>query len=121
VALEQGYDHIKLFLCLFKMNGNNISKLIGVLNKYNITYIPEAYCVLQVEEEFIDVTNATSDYNRLKDDVLELIEIQPEHVGDFKVDYHQVYLKRWVKESNAEYTFEELWEIREECIKVLSS
>jgi len=120
IAIEQELNNVKLYLCLFKMNGSNTSKLSGILNKYAIKDIPEAHCVLQIENEFIDVTNVTSDYNRLKDDVLELIEIQPEQIGDFKINYHQAYLKKWLKESDSKYSFEEFWSIREKCIKTLS-
>lgn len=120
VALEQNFNQVKLFLCLFKMNATNIPKLAGVLNKYKIAYIPEAHCVLQIEGEFIDVTNPTSDYNTLKDDVLELIEIQPEQIGDFKIGYHQEYLKQWLIKEQLKYSFEEFWDIREECIQTLS-
>jgi len=121
VALEQGITSVKLYLCMFKMNEHNIPKLAGVLSKYNIPYIPEAHCVLQIEDEFIDATNATSDYCRLKDDVLELLEIQPEQIGSFKVNYHEEYLKQWLVEEQSNYSFEEFWSIREECIKTLSA
>jgi hypothetical protein len=121
IAIEQSYDEVRLFLCLFKMNGNNTPKLSGILNKYNVQYIPEAHCVLKIDNDFIDVTNAASNYDNLKDDVLELIDIQPEQIGAFKVNYHQTYLKKWLEENNTEYTFDEFWTIREECINVLSS
>ena len=120
VALEQGLSNVKLYLCMFKMNGSNTPMLTQVLEKHQVPYIPEAHCVLQIDNDYIDVTNATSNYENFKDDVLKLIEIQPEQIGSFKVDYHQTYLKEWLKESNSEYTFEAFWEIREECIAALS-
>lgn len=121
LALEQGISTVSLYLCLFKMNGNNTPKLEEVLQKHDISYIVEAHCILSVNGEFIDVTSETSDYDSLKNDILELVEIQPEQIGDFKVDYHQTYLKKWLKKRNSEYSFEEFWSIREQCIKVLSS
>jgi len=121
VALEQGFYNVKLLLCLFKMNGSNIPKLTGVLDKYAIAFIPEAHCLLKIDGEFIDVTNETSDYNNLKGDVIDLLEIQPEQIDDFKINYHQEYLKKWLLNSNSKYSFKEFWSIREECIKELSS
>jgi len=121
VAVELRLSNVKLYLCMFKMDEVNTPKLSAILNKYAIQYIPEAHCVLQIDSDFIDLTNATSNYDNLKDDVLELVEIQPEQIGEFKIDYHRSYLKKWLKESNYEYSFEEFWDIREECIKVLSS
>ena len=94
--------------------------LTQVLEKYQVHYISEAHCVLQIDTDFIGVTSATSNYDHLRNDVLELIEIQPEQIGSFKVAYHQTYLKKWLKECNSEYTFEAFWEIREECITALS-
>ena len=119
LALEQGLSNVKLYLCMFKMSGSNIPVLAKVLDKHQVSYVPEAHCVLQINTDFIDVTNTTSNYNSLKDDVLELIEIQPEQIGDFKVAYHQTYLKKWLKESDSKYSFEEFWKIREECITAL--
>ena len=120
VALQQGLNDIKLYLCMFKMNAVNTSKIKNVLHRLGISYIPEAHCILKIKEEFIDVTSTTSNYDTIKDDVLELIEIQPEQIGEYKVNYHQSYLKKWLKETNSKYSFEEFWNIREECIKALS-
>lgn len=121
VALEQSLSNVKLYLCMFKMNGVNTLKLSSILNKYAIQYIPEAHCVLKIDTDFIDVTSTASNYDNLKFDVLELIEIQPNQIGEFKVDYHQAYLKRWLRDNNSAHSFEEFWDIREECITVLSS
>lgn len=99
VALEQGLSSVKLYLCLFKMNGNNTPKLEEVLQKYDVSYIVEAHCILSVNGEFIDVTSETSDYDSLKNDILDLVEIQPEQIGEFKVDYHQAYLKKMVERA----------------------
>jgi len=120
VALEQGLGNVKLYLCMFKMSGSNIPVLAKLLDKHQVAYIPEAHCVLQIGNKFIDVTSLTSNYDNLKDDVLKLIEIQPEQIGDFKVNYHQSYLKKWLKESDSKYSFEEFWRIREQCITALS-
>jgi len=121
VAIEQELSNVKLYLCMFKMSGGNTPKLLGTLNKYKVQYIPEAHCILQIDIDFVDITNANSNYDNLKDGVLELIEIQPEKIGDFKVDFHQAYLRKWLKETKSVYSFEEFWSIREECIKELSS
>lgn len=120
LALEQNFAHVKLYLCMFKMNEVNTPKLTDVLKRYELEYVPEAHCVLNIDKEFVDVTNATSCYESLKDDVLELVEIQPEQIGTYKVEYHQEYLKKWLKEEKYSYSFNELWRIREECIKALS-
>jgi len=121
VAIEQGFGNVKLYLCMFKMSGSNMPLLAKVLGKYQVSYVPEAHCVLQIDAEFIDVTNINFNYDSIKDDVLELVEIQPKQIGNFKVAYHQAYLKKWLKESNSGFSFEAFWNIREECITALSS
>ncbi len=120
IAEEQAYDHVRLYLCLFKMNSLNKPKLTGILNEYSISFIPEAHFILKVGDEFLDVTNINSSYASLKKDVIRLLEIQTEQIGDFKIKYHQNYLKKWLFEHNFKYSFLEFWNIREQCIKVLS-
>lgn len=120
LALELNLEQVKLYLCLFKMTTENTPKLINVLQKYNLKYIPEAHCVLKVHNNFIDVTNETSSYEYLKNDVLELVEIQPEQIGKYKVNYHQEYLKQWLEKEKFTYSLKELWGIREQCIDALS-
>lgn len=95
VALEQGFSNVKLYLCLFKMNSSNTPKLVKILEKYKLSYIPEAHCILKIDDYFVDVTKRNSNYDSLKDDVLEMLEIQPEQIGGYKVNYHQQYLLNW--------------------------
>lgn len=120
VALEQEYGTVKLFLCMFKMNAVNTPKITPILEKFNLSHIPEAHCVLQIEEQFVDVTNEQSEFVELEKDVLELIEIQPEQIGEYKLTYHKTYLVNWLQKEHLQYSFEEFWSIREKCIKRLS-
>lgn len=120
LALEQNFEQVKLYLCMFKMNEVNTPKLTSILNINKLEYIPEAHCVLKVNDTFVDVTNATSNYEKFKKDVLDLIEIEPNQIGDFKLNYHQTYLKKWLQEQELRLTFNELWQIREDCILALS-
>lgn len=120
IALEQNINCVKLYLCLFKMNGDNTPKLTTILKSVNLEYIPEAHCILKIDGKFVDITNATSSYENLKKDVLELMEIQPEQIGDYKQGLHKKYLKVWLENENCTYSFEDLWQIREQCIDALS-
>lgn len=120
LAVEQDLKEVKLFLCMFKMNEINTPKLAQVFQRNGIEFISEAHCVLKIENEYVDITNPKSLYSKIESDVLELTEIQPEQIGDFKLNYHKDYLRKWLQESNSQFTFEEFWNIREECIRVLS-
>ena len=120
IAIEQGLDQVQLFLCMFKMSAINTPKIAEVLTSYHIKYIPEAHCVLKIENEYIDITHPKSSFSKIERDVLELIAIQPDQIGAFKLHYHKVYLEKWLQEQNSQYSFEVFWKIREACIKSLS-
>ena len=68
----------------------------------------------------IDVTTTDSFYEKIKNELLEEIEIIPSQVVDFKVEYHKNYLKKWLDETKSTISFEEIWKIREQCISKLS-
>lgn len=112
-------ENIKLFIGIYKMDERNTA--IGtLLSDNNLEYVPEAHCYLKINSIPIDVTSHKSFYHTIKDAILEEIEIMPTQVVDFKVDYHQNYIKQWIAITNQTKTFEEIWTIREQCIKFLS-
>ena len=53
------------------------------------------------------------------DENIEEIEIEPEQVNVFKVEHHKNYLKNWIIENKIKIGFDEIWRIREQCIKNL--
>jgi len=120
VADVNNLQNIKLILGIYKMNAVNTPKIGTVLSENNINFIPEAHCYLKINNNRIDITTENSNFKELAKDILEEIEIIPEQVATFKVSYHQQYLKKWMKDNNASYSFEKLWSIREECIYNLS-
>ena len=111
---------VKLILCLYKMTEENTPGIGTILSQRKIDFIPEAHCYLKVENERMDFTNKSSDLSRIDSDILEEIEITPEQVGEFKVVYHQNYLRNWTHKNGLNLSFEEIWEIREQCIFNLS-
>ncbi len=113
-------ENVKLFIGIFKMDEVNTPKLGDLLSKNNIKYIPEAHCYLKINQIPVDATTSDSFYDKIKQDIMEEIEILPNQVSDFKVEYHKAFLKKWIKETNQNNTFEEIWRIREECISKLS-
>ena len=121
VVILNKVPNIKLILGLYKMNSNNTPKIGNVLNKNNIDFLPEAHCYLIVNGERIDYTSRNSDFNRLKNDVLFEKEIEPHEVAKFKVEYHKTYLKTWIKEQSIPFSFDEIWNLREQCINNLSA
>ena len=113
--------HVDLVLCMYEMNGSNTQKIGSVLTELNIDYLPEAHCYIRFNSEAIDVTTMTSSFSSIEKDILEEQIIQPEQTVEYKVDYHKDFLKKWGMENHPEFTFDELWAIREKCILALSN
>lgn len=120
VADLNNIPKIKLMLGIYKMNTINTPKIGDVLEKNKLEYIPEAHCYLSIDNEPTDLTSINADFNRIKSDIILEIEILPDQVGEFKVEYHKEYLRSWLIEKNIGYSFEHLWKIREKCIEKLS-
>ena len=120
IALENNWDHIKLVLAIFKMNSQNIAKLSPVLDKHQVAFIPEAHCYLQVNDTFLDITNANSNFLKIEQDIIETQFIEPHQVVDYKVEYHKRFLKSWLESTLSQYSFEDFWSIRDQCITTLS-
>lgn len=121
VADENNFTEVNLILGMYKMTESNTSKIFPILSENNLEYIPEAHCYLKYRNERIDATSATSDFAKIENDILEEIEIQPEQVSGFKIKFHQKYLKNWIQKEKIDFKFEEIWAIREKCIKNISS
>ena len=121
IADENHIQDVKLILCLYKMDGVNTPGIGKVLMENKISYIPEAHCYLNIDGVKHDLINPTSDIARIEDAVLEEIEISADQVAEFKVEFHKSFVKKWIEQSNIDYTFMEVWEIREKCIEALSS
>lgn len=119
-ASKNNFENVKLFIGIFKMNEQNTTKINPLLSENNLDYIPEAHCYLKINNQPIDVTLAESFYDKIKNDIIEEIEIEPNQVTDFKIEYHQDFLKKWIEKSKQRLTFEEIWIIREKCIQKLS-
>ena len=112
--------NVDLILCMYKMTAINTEKVAPVLNEFTLDYLPEAHCYIRFGNEALDVTTMTSKFSSIEADVLEEQVIRSEQVVDFKVSYHQDFLRKWGKENHPEISFDELWTIREKCIEALS-
>ncbi|MBW4361731.1 hypothetical protein KZH69_14655 [Flavobacterium sp. NAS39] len=119
VANQNKIPNVKLIIGIYKMNESN-TKIGKILTDNNIDFIPEAHCYLNISGERFDFTTRSSNFTKIKDDLLKEIEIEPYQVGEFKIKFHKNFIKKWLSDSNATITFEQLWAIREQCIIYLS-
>lgn len=119
LAIENKMENVQLLLCIYRMNINNTSNIDVMLNTFQLPYIPEAHCYLCINGTKIDITNKDSDFCKIQTDIIEEQIIQPCEIGDYKTEYHQTYIKNWIREKSIPYSFDEIWRIRELCIKAL--
>jgi hypothetical protein len=119
IANQNNIPNVQLIIGIYKMKESN-TKIGTILSENAIDYIPEAHCYLNINGERLDYTTGSSNFEKIKKDLLEETEIEPYQVGEFKIKYHQDFMKKWLSNSNATITFDQLWAIREQCIVFLS-
>lgn len=117
IALENNQDNVKLILALYKMNIENTPRIGNILNDYELKYIPEAHCYLKINDTRLDVTSANSNFEKIRASLIKEIEIEPYQVSEYKVDYHKKFIEQWIKDNGIKYSLNEIWAIREKCIK----
>ncbi len=119
LADENQQNEVKLMLGIFKMNSNNTSKVKNTLIQNGLDYIPEAHNYLKINDKIYDCTSKNSSEISFVNDLIQEIEIQPNQISEFKLEYHKNFLKKWI--ADKPFTLEEIWTIREQCIADLSS
>jgi hypothetical protein len=122
LALENKFKELKLMIGLFRMNKYNTPPITAKLLQHNLEYIPEAHCYLKYQDTILDLTKVNSKPSDFLDDLIEEIEILPEQITDYKVNYHKSYLTTWLHNNkHFNFTIDELWKIREQCIQDLAN
>ncbi len=122
LADENGFDNIKLIVGIFKMNKENTPEISVTLSENKLEYIPEAHCYLKYQNQIMDLTKIDSKPSDFLDELIEEIEILPEQITDYKVDYHKNYLSKWLEsEKQINLSLSEIWKIREQCIQDLAN
>jgi len=121
LAHENHFDDINLMLGVFKMNAKNTPKVAETLTEYNLKYIPEAHNYLKYKLEIFDFTKPNVSSFDFVNDLFFETEIQPNEIAGRKVQIHRGFLVNWLNEnSDIEYSLDEIWRIREQCIQNLS-
>mgnify|MGYP000937113251 CR=1 FL=1 len=121
LADENNFGSVKLIVGLFRMNKNNTPEISATLSQNNLEYIPEAHCYLKFENQILDLTKINSKPTDFLDELIEEIEILPEQITDYKVNYHKNYLAAWLDNNKQlNLTLNDIWKIREQCIQDLA-
>jgi hypothetical protein len=122
LAIEQGLD-VALVLGIYEMTERNTPGVGPVLQRHGLNGLLEAHCYLLTGGKRIDVTRAPS-VRRVEpiERFLYEVEIDPEQIIHYKNAVHKQFLMKWIADKGGlgELSFDEVWEIREECIARLS-
>lgn len=122
LAEENDFKDLQLILGMVKMNAENTPEVRSTLEKNKLDYIPEAHNYLKYKNHILDHTKPNFRSTKDPTNILKEIEIMPNQISDFKVDYHKKYLQNWLNNnSHIQLTLNELWIIREQCIKDLAN
>ena len=111
---------IDLIIGIYRMTELNTPKIGAELTKNSIGFIPEAHCYLKINSKRTDLTTKKSEFKKIEKDIIQERKIRPEQVAEFKVDYHKKFIESWLKETESEFEFDRIWEIREKCITNLA-
>lgn len=119
LAMENEMPGVQLMLGIFKMKADAMPKIRATLEQYGLEYIPEAHNYLRIDGAIADYTWVTR--LEFSKDLLAEEEIKPDQITDYKVAWHRNFLMNWLQANTAiPYNPEELWAIREQCIRDLA-
>ncbi len=121
LAHEQGIA-VQLMLGIYEMNQRNTPGVGRVLQKYGLSYIPEAHCYLRYQGERIDVTGVPPGGEPIERFLHEEV-ITVDQIGAYKNELHRIFLADWIRRTDEARGrgLEDVWSIRVECIAALSA
>jgi hypothetical protein len=119
LAVEQGFN-LRLILGLYEMTESNTPGVGPVLHGYGLHRLLEAHCYLRTTDKCIDLTRSLT-ANRRGEPIEKFLheeEIDPEQITHYKIGVHKKFLRKWVAGQPGlhEFSLDEIWRIREECI-----
>jgi hypothetical protein len=118
---EHEIEEVKLYTGVYEMNESNTPGVGTVLRKYELHALPEAHCYLKYEQHRFDFTRLGISGEPINEFLAE-VEITSSQIGDYKLQFHRSYLPTWLEQYRltTKLNADDLWKIREECIKELS-
>ncbi len=119
VALENGWDDVKLHLGVFMMSEKTHPVLNAILNKHKLKAIPEVHTYLKISGEIRDVTGLETGAESFEKSVQLEVEIKPDQIGEYKENWHKAQMIAFSFENGMSPN--DLWDIREKCIAELAN
>jgi hypothetical protein len=121
LAKEQDIN-IGLAIGIYEMTERNTPGVGPVLTKHGLPSLPEAHCYLTYDGRRVDVTRSSVIPSEPIQRFLYEETIVPDQIGRYKTELHQRFIKNWAVTSKVvgSRDWQEIWQIREECIAALS-
>lgn len=119
LAEENNINSIEFHMSIYTMNSVNTPAVKAVLDCYKLEYILEAHTYLCYAGNRFDFTHPGLNKKLWENDILIEVAIDADQIGDWKREYHKSVLIDWIKRDKIPYTLDEIWTIREECIKAM--
>lgn len=121
LAEEHAIYDLKLSLAMYAMNDINTPGVGSVLQQYDLPCMFEAHVYLSYNDEIYDYTFPGSENMLWRKSVVIETAIDTDQIGGFKQEYHKAFLTDWIQRAPLDYTLDQLWTIREQCIKSLGT
>lgn len=118
---EQAVPGIELRMGIYEMSEANTPGVGATLADHGLTSLPEAHCYLVANGVRVDITRTDGAGERPIDTFLAEEAITADQIGDHKRDFHRRFLA--TAAASGRYgprTPDELWAIREQCIRAIS-
>lgn len=119
VAEEHSKDDIHLVIGIYFLNPHNTPKAKPILNSFYLRGFPEAHCYLTFDAKIYDFTFPSGNFN-FAPDLFEEHVVTADEVATKKLNLHKQFMRKWSKQEQVPFSFDELWDIRELCIAALS-
>lgn len=111
---------LQLQCAIISVEAENMPTIAPLLNALDVHFFPEAHCFLEGQHGALDVT-FKHQCIQPKFKILAQTTLCPDEIKTYKVQWHQNYLKKWMKDLRLDqhYSLDEIWQKREAWIKVL--
>jgi hypothetical protein len=115
LARENGW-RVALVMGVYEMDEANTPGVGAVLKPNGLRSVPDAHCYLAYEGARVDLTRQEGEEGQIQR-FLHEEEIDPCQIGEYKVEAHKTFVRRWTEERGLDPV--QLWRVREECIAAL--
>jgi len=121
LAEENNQNDIELMFGIYLISPETHPELTKLFEEKGLHNLPESHCFLRYKGKRYDFTSQNNLLNQIETKIVREQRIEPNQVGEWKEKIHQDYLMRWLKRKpELTISLEEIWEIREECQKIIN-